>query len=262
MQRSESIVNLAKALAQAQGELQNPTKSTKNTFFNSKYADLAEVLNVVREVLPGFGLSIVQNPDFDVQASILTMETILLHESGEWMSSSLRCPVPPQQARDGKVLPMGPQALGSATTYLRRYGVASIVGIAQEDDDGEGASDKNRRGDQEQQEERRPQTSRPAHLQQQAPVVNQDDKLRRDHTEQWSIEEQEEFAALADRLYKAFKVASTNDKHAADAERWRANRAKDPARIVLPAMMKWTETLEAAAAKKSAPADPAAAPAA
>ena len=48
MQRSETITSLAKALAQAQGEIQNPTKNVKNTFFSSRYADMAEVLNVVR----------------------------------------------------------------------------------------------------------------------------------------------------------------------------------------------------------------------
>lgn len=242
MQRSESISTLAKALAQAQAKIKNPEKGQKNSYYGNMYADLAEVLNMIREAFAPCGLSIVQNPSF--KDGILAMETILLHESGEWMSSILESPVPPPMAKDGRQLPMGPQAIGSATTYLRRYGAAAMAGIAQEDDDGEGAQDKTKPAEQPRQPQQRPPQDKPA--------VNTDDKIHRE-VEQWSIEEQSTFAELANRLYKAFKVASTSEKYTADAERWRANMAKDPAATVLPAMRKWTETLEAAAAKKQAP---------
>ena len=252
MQRSETITALAKALAQAQGELQNPTKSTKNTFFNSKYADLAEVLNVVREVLPGFGLSIVQNPDFDVQASILTMETILLHESGEWMSSSLRCPVPPQQGKDGKVLPMGPQALGSATTYLRRYGVASIVGIAQEDDDGESLSDQNRKGGKDQgrsQESRPPQNQATASQQ---PAQQKPPTQGNGQAICWPIGDQEAFADLMDQYYQVFKDAGRLDLHPDKSATWRQRMANDTPENVLPALRTAVSSLREALTKPKA----------
>jgi hypothetical protein len=275
MQRSDSIVNLVKALAVAQSKIKNPKKNTKNTFFGSSYADLAEVLDMVRDSFDGTGLSFIQMPtyDGDIARGTLTLETTLFHETGEWITSTWSSPVPNQKARDGKDIPIGPQAIGSATTYMRRYAVTAMVGIAQDDDDGESLSDQNRKGGkdggQDHQEERKPQQPARQAASQTTRAVNQDDKLRRDQPDAWPLEAQEEFAALSDRLYKAFKVASTIDKYNADAERWKANKAKDPASTVLPAMMKWTETLEKAAkeaaAKKAdpaAPADPAAEPAA
>jgi hypothetical protein len=52
-----------------------------------------------------------------------------MHSSGEWISSTLELPVSKQDA----------QGFGSALTYARRYSLAAICGIAQDDDDGEGA---------------------------------------------------------------------------------------------------------------------------
>ena len=59
----------------------------------------------------------------------LHLVTRLLHESGEWIEDTAVCPMPKQD----------PQGLGSAMTYLRRYSLASICGLYQEDDDGEAA---------------------------------------------------------------------------------------------------------------------------
>ena len=58
------------------------------------------------------------------------MRTTLLHESGEWVASKLFLPATKQD----------PQAYGSAITYARRYGLAAIVCLATEDDDGEAAT--------------------------------------------------------------------------------------------------------------------------
>ena len=60
MQMSENINELATALAKAQGEMKNAGKTSDNPFFKSKYADLAEILNAVREPLSKYGLSISQ----------------------------------------------------------------------------------------------------------------------------------------------------------------------------------------------------------
>lgn len=254
MQRSETIVALAKALSQAQAEIQNPTKNTKNTFFGSKYADLSEVLNVTREVLPTFGLSVVQNPAFDPQTTILSLETILLHESGEWMSSVIQSPVPPQVTRDGKVLPLGPQAIGSAITYLRRYGVAAIVGIAQEDDDAESLSDPNRRGGKDQPQGRAPTpqnqaaSQRPPNPDDRAPDPNP----RPAQPKQWEIPDQETFATLMDELYTAFKDAGKLEKHADESAKWRKRMATDTADKVLPALNEFVVKLKEAAAKVKA----------
>jgi hypothetical protein len=123
MNKSDTLKELATSLAKAQCELENATKATTNAFFKSKYADLAECLNTVRPVFSKHGLSISQFPTYE--NGIAHVETILLHSSGEWLSNVSSAPVGKQDA----------QGVGSATTYLRRYALAAIAGIAQEDDD-------------------------------------------------------------------------------------------------------------------------------
>ena len=126
MNKSESIAGLAKALAKAQGEVENPSKTIVNPHFKSKYADLAEVLNTVRPVFSANGLSFVQMPRF--AEGMVMVETVLMHESGEWISEAACSPITKQDA----------QGVGSAITYLRRYSLAAFAGIAQEDDDAQG----------------------------------------------------------------------------------------------------------------------------
>jgi hypothetical protein len=123
MQKSETIAALAKSLAKAQGEIENATKSSTNPHFRSKYADLAEVLNTVRPVFSSNGLSFVQMPSFS--DGVVMVETLLAHESGEWIGETASSPIAKQDA----------QGVGSAITYLRRYSLAAFAGIAQEDDD-------------------------------------------------------------------------------------------------------------------------------
>jgi len=134
MNKSESIAALAKAMAAAQGEIENASKNTVNGHFKNRYADLAEVLNTIREPFSKRGLSFVQFPSFS--DGVAHVETMLMHESGEWVSSIASAPVGKQDA----------QGVGSAVTYLRRYSAAAMAGIAQEDDDGNssvGAPQKN-----------------------------------------------------------------------------------------------------------------------
>ena len=128
MQKSESIAALAAALAKAQGEMENAGKNSVNPHFRSKYADLAEIINTVRPVLAKHGLSVTQFPSFD--GTLAHVETIIAHQSGEWMSGTTSSPV---QKAD-------PQGIGSATTYLRRYSLAAVCNLAQEDDDANASS--------------------------------------------------------------------------------------------------------------------------
>lgn len=127
--KSESIGNLAAALALAQGEIKHAIKDSDNPFFKSKYADLGSVWDACREPLSKNKLSVSQLILYENGFSFL--ESLLLHSSGEWLSS--KYPIIPI---DGK-----PQSLGSAITYARRYSLSSLVGIAsEEDDDGNQAS--------------------------------------------------------------------------------------------------------------------------
>lgn len=128
IQHSDSVAALAAALAKAQGEVENAHKDAKNPHFRSSYATLAEILNTVRPVLAKHGLSVVQMPGF--AEGVVTVDTMLMHASGEWIRSTVGAPA---QKAD-------PQGVGSAITYLRRYSLAAVCGIAQEDDDGEAAA--------------------------------------------------------------------------------------------------------------------------
>ena len=116
------------ALAAAQGEVENAAKSSNNPHFKSKYADLAEVLNTVRPVFAKHGLSITQSTAFN--GSLVSVTTLVGHKGGGLIYSTASC-VPNKTDAQG---------IGSATTYLRRYSLAAMAGIAQEDDDGNAAA--------------------------------------------------------------------------------------------------------------------------
>jgi hypothetical protein len=124
---SPAIGKLAAALAKAQRAVDAASKDKKNPHFNSRYADLASVWEACREQLTSNGLAVVQFPGADGTTCIVT--TVVTHESGEWMSSESRA-----VTKDGT-----PQAMGSAITYLRRYALAAVAGVAPDDDDGEAA---------------------------------------------------------------------------------------------------------------------------
>ena len=126
--RSASIASLAAALAKAQGEMEGAAKANVNPHFKSKYADLASVWDACRAPLSKHGLSILQPVKAD--GAKVTVTTILAHSSGEWIEESLTMTAGQNT----------PQGVGSAITYGRRYGLASMVGIAPEDDDGNAAS--------------------------------------------------------------------------------------------------------------------------
>ncbi|WP_278937125.1 ERF family protein [Phascolarctobacterium faecium] len=129
MLKSEQINELAAALAKAQGQLEGAKKSSSNPFFKSKYADLAECWNTCREALTANEISVIQMPEEINENGRLNITTMLAHSSGQYISSTLTM----------TVTKLDPQAIGSAITYGRRYALAAMVGLAQEDDDGEKA---------------------------------------------------------------------------------------------------------------------------
>lgn len=125
MNKSEQINELLTALAKANLGIINPKKTSVNPFFNSKYADLSEVINVSKQILAENGLSVIQLASTN-EAGV-SIETILGHSSGQWIGGTLLFRFP---------MKVDAQIIGSLITYARRYSWAAIVGIAQEDDDG------------------------------------------------------------------------------------------------------------------------------
>jgi hypothetical protein len=128
MKQSESIKNLAEAMAQAQGAMGAAIKGSSNPFFKSKYADLGSVIEAIKPHFAANGLSYVQFPVSG--ESSVGVTTRLMHSSGEWLEQDYFIPL-------GK---MDAQAAGSAITYARRYALQSIAGIPSEDDDGNAAT--------------------------------------------------------------------------------------------------------------------------
>uniref|UniRef100_A0A6M3JIS2 Putative Erf family protein n=1 Tax=viral metagenome TaxID=1070528 RepID=A0A6M3JIS2_9ZZZZ len=144
MEQSDSIKEIATALSKCQGAIPPIKKLTDNPWFKSKYADLATIWEAIRKPLCENGLSIVQATN-DVENKI-NLTTIILHSSGEWISSTLSLTPTISRPKDGDSLPVTtttptPQGMGSALTYARRYALSAMLGIAsEEDDDGEAAS--------------------------------------------------------------------------------------------------------------------------
>lgn len=129
--QSDNINELAKALSIAQGTIGNASKDAANPFFKSKYSTLASVREACKEALAKNGLAVIQHPTVTDKGTFLC--TTLVHSSGQWIRGFL--PIKP--VKDD------PQGLGSAITYMRRYALAAITGVApDDDDDGNAASGK------------------------------------------------------------------------------------------------------------------------
>ena len=136
MQRSsDTIGNLAAALAKAQLELVNPEKSLAATIRPDggsgaeqtfRYAPLSSGLEIVRKTLGQHEIATVQTTAVDQAAGIINLTTVLAHSSGEWIASDW----PVCAITDTAT----PHRMGAALTYARRYALFTLVGIAGEDD--------------------------------------------------------------------------------------------------------------------------------
>ena len=129
MKQSEDIALLSEALAKAQSEIEAAKKDSKNPFFKSSYADLNSIYEAIKEVLAKHGIAVPQSPTRAQSENAVGMTTRLLHKSGQWLEDTFDMPI---VKRD-------PQAVGSAITYARRYGLVSMMAVPTEDDDGESA---------------------------------------------------------------------------------------------------------------------------
>ena len=138
---SESIANLAAALAKAQAELVNPEKSLTATLRleadakgkgpeehgrSFRYAPLSSGLDIVRKTLGQHEIATVQTTAIDQTAGLVNLTTVLAHSSGEWIASDW----PVCAVADTAT----PHRMGAALTYARRYALFTLVGIAGEDD--------------------------------------------------------------------------------------------------------------------------------
>ena len=119
---------LFQSLRLAQEEISNPKKDTKG--HNYKYAQLDQVLAIIKPILSKYGLGLMQTPTGKIEEGCLTLKTIIFHESGQHLAEQFQIPIP--QGRNIT------QDFGSCLSYARRYSILSLFSLAQEDDDGQG----------------------------------------------------------------------------------------------------------------------------
>ncbi len=135
MERSDTIGALASALSAAQSEMPAAPMQAENPFLHNRYADLGSVISTAKPILAQHGLSVSQI--VTGEGGAIGIETILMHESGEFIASTAVLPLGEER---GKSLA---QLAGANITYLRRYAYAAILGMyADEDTDGNVPSQK------------------------------------------------------------------------------------------------------------------------
>lgn len=127
MDKSEEIDKLSIALAKFQGSLEQPSLNSEVKVrtktggeYKFKYADLSECKRAAKQPLADNELSVCQLIEDDY-----SIRTILLHSSGQWISSKVRMPSNTADA----------QSIGSAITYAKRYAFCAILGIVADDDE-------------------------------------------------------------------------------------------------------------------------------
>ena len=127
---TEKKMTIHEAFCAAQLKIGGARKTATNPHFKSKYADLKECFNACSDILNECGIHISQ-PTMQ-EGDLFVIRTILTHTSGESMQD-FGVPIVGWQGAKNPA-----QAFGSGQTYARRYGLCGMVGIAPEDDDGQG----------------------------------------------------------------------------------------------------------------------------
>lgn len=134
--QSEQIGELAAALAMAQAEISCPEKnrtvkvrSKSGARYDFRYTTLDQVIETVRPALTVNALWFTQllgaGDGYQREEITYRLRTILMHSSGQWIGTDT--PIPVEES--------GIQSLGSAVTYIRRYALCGILGLAAEEDD-------------------------------------------------------------------------------------------------------------------------------
>ena len=125
---------IAAAIAAAQGEMSNATQDATNPHFGTQYASLAAIRDIVVPSLNSHGVAVLQT--VEGECGQCTVRTVLLW--GDQSIEAGNCTLAVGAGRNAA------QDVGAITTYLRRYQLAAVGGIAQEDADGNSLTTQNR----------------------------------------------------------------------------------------------------------------------
>ena len=126
MNQSETIKNLANALVKAQPEIKNLYPSSKGYGYN--YVPLEKIIDMLKAVLPKYGLSYIQLPFGGKDGNTVGLTTRVIHESGEWLEETAEFPLTDMKGVNAT------QKAGAAITYFRRYSLLSAFGITGDTD--------------------------------------------------------------------------------------------------------------------------------
>lgn len=129
MNTSESTKNIFEAMVNAQSKMPPVKMNKTNPFLKNKYADLGAIIETAQPILEEQGLAITQI--CTTKEGYVGVETVLIHKSGEWISSTMELPIGVEKGKSNS------QVAGSIITYIRRYSLSAILGMyADEDGDG------------------------------------------------------------------------------------------------------------------------------
>lgn len=121
---------LLEALAEFQANPPALVKDSENPHYGNTYVSLGGILAVVMPRLSELGLTLTQ------ELSSVGDQPALKTTLRDTENNSISDTVPLILDRQG------PQAVGSAITYMRRYSILSLLGLnADEDDDAEAATE-------------------------------------------------------------------------------------------------------------------------
>lgn len=136
------LSKLAPALIKAVAETQDVHADSTNPFHKSKYASLSAHLKAIKPIFAKHGLAIIQMPHTGGWDGGVGIKTVIIHESGEMMESAIVIESPSETSTDksgNNVTKKGftGQQAGALLSYIRRYALAAVAGVATEDDDAE-----------------------------------------------------------------------------------------------------------------------------
>lgn len=188
---SDSIVKITEALVTVQKDIDPILKNKKASFATTTpggkmsytYANLEQTVAHLKPILPNNGLAYTQVDGVnDVGNECLI--TILMHTSGEWIRSY----TPIEDFKKlilvaGKQITNPLQDYGKIKSFIRRYALTAICGLATEDEDNDGADlagkgNKNGNG---KEEKVKPHEEKATYLEEEKKEKDLVDKLNDDH---------------------------------------------------------------------------------
>ena len=122
---------LAQAMLDFRVNVDSVTKDSTNPFFNSGYTSYNAVRETINPTLDMLGIVVIQAPMILEGIDVLNTKVYMAHNPSDFICSNIRLLMPKNDM----------QQLGGAITYAKRYSLVSLFGLAEEDDDGNKASE-------------------------------------------------------------------------------------------------------------------------